>query len=111
MRLEIENGRITIFMGEKENMGFKNEKEICIPEIMLSNWFDEFFEDCLKEEKDYMQKSGILYSTYRDYAKRKGETAKSTTDFYKEIERRGFERKRNAKGRYVIGLKVMVEIC
>ncbi len=70
------------------------------------DWFSHFLEDCCDVDKTYEEKSGDLYAAYRAFCARNGDYTRSTTEFYNEVENRGFLRYRNAKGRYVKGLKL-----
>ena len=70
------------------------------------DWFSHFLEDCCETDKTYEEKSGDLYAAYRAFCARNGDYTRSTTEFYNEVENRGYQRYRNAKGRYVKGLKL-----
>ena len=69
-----------------------------------NDWLSHFLDDCCEIRDDAREKSGELYSAYRAYSARTGEYARSTTDFYKAIEQRGFVRHRNSRGVLVYGL-------
>ncbi len=50
--------------------------------------------------------SGELYQEYRAYCERTGEFARSTADFYAELDKRGVERKRTPKGVVVRAIRL-----
>ena len=74
-----------------------------------NDWMTEFLEECCEEDQTYTARSGELYQEYRAYCERMGEFARSTTDFYGELDKRGFERKRLKKGVTVRGLRIKSE--
>ena len=74
-----------------------------------NDWMTEFLEECCEEDQTYTARSGELYLEYRAYCERMGEFARSTTDFYGELDKRGFERKRLKNGVTVRGLRIKSE--
>lgn len=74
-----------------------------------NDWFSQFLEECCELDKTYTEKSGELYTEYRAYCLRNGEYTRSTTDFYATLEQAGFDRKRNNKGNFVLGLRLKSE--
>ena len=81
----------------------------CVQEAIASyrgenDWLSHFLEDCCDTDSALKERSGELYSAYRAYCSRSGEYARSTTDFYKALELRGFTRHRSKKGSFVYGL-------
>ena len=74
-----------------------------------NDWLSHFLDDCCDISEPYFVKSGELYSSYRAFCSRTGEYARSTTDFYKALELRGFERRRNRNGVTVYGLRLSRE--
>ena len=75
-----------------------------------SDWLEHFFEDCCEIGDAFSEKSGDLYSTYRNYCQQTGEYIRSTTDFYAAIDLAGFERRHTNKGRMVFGLHLKPDI-
>ena len=74
-----------------------------------NDWLSHYLDDCCEISEPYFVKSGELYSSYRAFCSRTGEYARSTTDFYKALELRGFERRRNRSGVTVYGLRLSRE--
>lgn len=65
-----------------------------------------FLDDCCEVATGLEEKSGQLYTEYWAYCGRNGEFVRSTTEFYKSLELRGFVRQKRAKGVFVKGLKL-----
>ena len=65
-----------------------------------------FLDECCEIGADLEEKSGELYSSYRAYCARINDFCRSTTEFYRELEQRGFTRKKLRNGRFVLGLKL-----
>ena len=76
-----------------------------------SDWLEHFLEECCETGDTLGEKSGDLYTAYRDFCMRTGEYARSTTDFYAAIDVAGFERKHTNKGRMVYGLRLRSEFA
>lgn len=70
------------------------------------DWFSHFLEECCEVDPAYEEKSGDFYAAYRSYCARTGDFTRSTTEFYTEVESRGFTRQRRPDGRFVKGLKL-----
>ena len=86
----------------------------CVQEAVAAyrgenDWLSHFLEDCCEVDDAFREKSGELYSAYRAYCARSGEYARSTTDFYRAIEQRGFLRHRLKQGSFVYGLRLARE--
>ena len=71
-----------------------------------NDWFGNFLEECCEVNPSFTQKSGELYQEYRAHCARNGEYTRSTSDFYTALELSGFEKKRDNKGRFIVGLKL-----
>ena len=71
-----------------------------------SDWFSHFVDECCEVGDGFAEKSGDFYSAYRAFCARVGDFTRSTTDFYNEVESRGFTRQRRSSGRFVIGIKL-----
>ncbi len=76
-----------------------------------NDWMSEFLEECCETDPYYSMMSGELYLEYRAYCERMGEYARSTTDFYAELEKREFRRKRQKKGVEVFGIRLRSEFA
>ncbi len=93
------------------NKNFKLTVPSCVREAINTykadnDWMSHFLENCCEVGDDFEEKSGDLYAEYRSYCIKNGEFTRSTTDFYKCLEQRGFVRKRRNNGRFVLGLKL-----
>ena len=74
-----------------------------------NDWLSHFLDDCCEVAEPYTEKSGELYSAYRAFCARTGEYIRSTTDFYKALDQRGFARSRKKNGVLVYGLRLSKE--
>ena len=74
-----------------------------------NDWMSHFLDDCCDIGREFEEKSGELYTEYRAYCVRTGEFVRSTTEFYKCIEERGFVRHKRKNGTYLCGLKLAVQ--
>ncbi len=91
--------------------GFKLTPPKCVRDAIdaykaENDWMSHFLDDCCEVAPGLEEKSGQLYTEYRAYCGRNGEFARSTTEFYKSLELRGFIRQKRAKGVFVKGLKL-----
>ena len=71
-----------------------------------NDWMTHFLDECCEIGQEFEAKSGELYTSYRAYCARTGDFARSTTEFYKMLEQRGFVRKKRKKGILIYGLKL-----
>ena len=71
-----------------------------------NDWMAHFLDACCEVGPDLEEKSGELYSAYRAYAMRSNEFCRSTTEFYTDLEQRGFTRVKLRNGRIVRGLRL-----
>lgn len=71
-----------------------------------NDWLKHFIDDCCETDPSYSEKSGDLFQEYRNYCVRTGEYARSTASFYKSLDEAGFIKRRDAKGRYINGLRI-----
>ena len=71
-----------------------------------NDWLAHFIDECCEAGTGLEAKSGELYQEYRAFCLRTGEYTRSTTDFYAELEKRGFKKQRKTDGRYIRGLKI-----
>lgn len=74
-----------------------------------NDWMGHFLQECCEVDQSYTEKSGELYQSYRAYALRNGEYTRSTTDFYSELVKRGFDRKKTKVGFMIYGLRLKEE--
>ena len=74
-----------------------------------NDWMTHFLDDCCDIGREFEEKSGELYTEYRAYCVRTGEFVRSTTEFYKCMEERGFVRHKRKNGTYLCGLKLAVQ--
>ena len=74
-----------------------------------NDWMSHFLDDCCDVGNELEEKSGELYTEYRAYCVRTGEFVRSTTEFYKCMEERGFVRHKRKNGTYLCGLKLAVQ--
>ena len=93
------------------NADFKLKLPKCVEEAIEkykadNDWMSHFLDDCCEIGQGYEENSGELYASYRAYCARSGEYIRSTTEFYKSLEQRGFVRRRTSKARLVCGLKL-----
>lgn len=56
-----------------------------------------------------VRKSGEFYREYHFWSQRSGEFARSISDFYRALERRGTDRKRAKSGVVILGLRLREE--
>ncbi len=71
-----------------------------------NDWMTHFLDECCETGDGFEEKSGELYSAYRAYCARSSEFIRSTTEFYKTLEQRGFIRHKRNKGVFVSGLQL-----
>lgn len=71
-----------------------------------NDWLGQFLEDCCEVGKEYEEKSGDLYTSYRAYCASTGEYTRSTTDFYGALELAGMKRKIRNTGKFIMGLRL-----
>ena len=76
-----------------------------------SDWLEHFLSECCEVGDSYSEKSGDLYTAYRDFCTRTGEYIRSTTDFYAGIDLAGYTRRHTKKGRMVFGLRLKSEFA
>ena len=71
-----------------------------------NDWMTEFLEECCELDPAGTIMSGELYQEYRAYCERMGQFARSTTDFYAELDKRDVVRKRTKKGVVAHGIRL-----
>ena len=71
-----------------------------------NDWFAQFVEDCCEVGADYRESGGQVYDAYRNYCARSGEYTRNSADFYVALEKAGFQRKRTASARMIVGLRL-----
>ena len=91
------------------------EFRIALPESVQSainayrgenDWLGHFLADRCDVSKELKEKSGDLYTDYRQYCTEHGEYIRSTTDFYSALEGEGFIRHRTRSGVVISGLSL-----
>lgn len=73
------------------------------------DWFGSFIQDECEEDKTYTQKSGQLYTEYRQWCQRMGEFVRSTSEFSQALENAGFVRRKTPNGIFIYGLRLKEE--
>ncbi len=76
---------------------------------IANDWIHNFIDERCEVGKGLEEKSGELYTDYRNYCMKLGEYARSTNDFYSALELIGYERKKKKSGMFVLGLKLKDE--
>ena len=71
-----------------------------------NDWLGQFIDEHCDVDPSYTEKSGDLYQQYHTVCFQTGEYARSTTDFYGNLEKAGFRRKKTRTGILVYGLKL-----
>lgn len=71
-----------------------------------NDWLGQFIEEHCDIDPSYTEKSGDLYQQYRSVCMQTGEFTRSTSDFYGNLEKAGFQRRKTKKGIVVYGLKL-----
>lgn len=74
-----------------------------------NDWLSIFIEDCCETGDNFEQGSGEFYQAYRNYCQLNGEYTRSTTDFYAALENVGYVRKKNSKGKFIMGLRLKTD--
>lgn len=76
-------------------------------EYMKENdWLTHFLDDCCDLGPSYTERSGLLYDTYRSYAKRMGEHVRNNVDFYTAVKKMGISNKKNRTGSILFGVRL-----
>lgn len=83
----------------------------CVQEAIAAyrgenDWLSHFMDECCETGESFSEKSGELYASYRAFCARTGEYTRSTSDFYKALDQRGFERSRKKNGVVIYGLRL-----
>lgn len=81
--------------------------EEAIQEYMEENdWFSHFLEECCDIADGCQEGSGDLYKVYRLYCEQIGEFIRSTAEFAKALEAKGYQKIKTNKGKFVMGLRL-----
>ena len=100
---------------EGAGIAIKNGFKIPEPKAVLdavekyredNDWMGHFIEEHCDVDPSFIEKSGALYQEYRAVCLQSGEYARSTTDFYGNLEKAGFVRRKTKNGHFVYGLKL-----
>ena len=71
-----------------------------------NDWLGQFLEEHCDIDPSFTEKSGKLYQQYRVICMQSGEYIRSTSDFYGNLEKAGFIRRKTKKGILVYGLRL-----
>jgi putative DNA primase/helicase len=71
-----------------------------------SDTLGRFLEECCEARKLAQVKSSVLFKRYQEYCEAAGERWTSAKDFPAEMQRRGFEWKRESKGSLFLGVEL-----
>lgn len=71
-----------------------------------NDWLGQFLDAHCDVDPSFTEKSGDLYQQYRIVCMQTGEYTRSTSDFYGNLEKAGFTRRKTNKGHFVFGLKL-----
>lgn len=111
-------GAILKWIMEGSKMVIENGYKIEAPDAVKSvveeyratnNDFQEFLDSCCNIGDGYSIPSGELYTAYRSYATSQGFFPKNKQNFYSNLERAGFSKRRVTRGVVVMGLTLKTE--
>ena len=71
-----------------------------------NDWLGQFIDEYCDVDPSYSEKSGNLYQQYHAICFQSGEYARSTTDFYGNLEKAGYRRKKTKSGILIYGLRL-----
>lgn len=71
-----------------------------------NDWLSHFLSERCDIDDSYKEKSGMLYSEYRDFCNSTGEYTRSTADFYTALNNSGFNRHKERTGSFIDGLRI-----
>lgn len=71
-----------------------------------NDWLGQFIDLNCEVDPSYTEKSGELYQQYRAVCLQNGEYIRSTSDFYGNLDKAGFTRRKTKKGVLVCGLRL-----
>ena len=94
--------------------GYKIETPDAVKRVVeeyraTNNDFQEFLDSCCNIGDGYSIPSGELYTAYRSYATSQGFFPKNKQNFYSNLERAGFSKRRVTRGVVVMGLTLKTE--
>ena len=111
-------GAILKWIMDGSKMVIENGYKIEVPDAVKSvveeyratnNDFREFLDSCCNVGDGYSIPSGELYTAYRSYATSQGFFPKNKQNFYSNLERAGFSKRRVTRGVVVMGLTLKTE--
>lgn len=111
-------GAILKWIMDGSKMVIENGYKIEVPDAVKSvveeyratnNDFQEFLDSCCNVGDGYSIPSGELYTAYRSYATSQGFFPKNKQNFYSNLERAGFSKRRVTRGVVVMGLTLKTE--
>ena len=74
-----------------------------------NDWFGHFLDDCCELDLSFQEKSGEVYTSYRNYCSQNGEFTRGASDFYAAVDASGLERRKMKKGVMIRGLRLKSE--
>jgi P4 family phage/plasmid primase-like protien len=91
--------------------GYKIDPPECVKQAIKNyrgenDWINNYIHERCETDKSYSQKSGALYSDYRDYCKSTGEYTRSASDLKMALMTAGYEWKRTNTGGMYYGLRI-----
>ena len=113
-------GAVLSWIIEGANRFIANDYNIALPGCVTTaieqykannDWLDNFLSECCEIDRTYRQKSGELYSCYRNYCDRTGDYKRSLADFKQVLTASGYETKKTKTGAIVFGLRVASEFA
>ena len=72
-----------------------------------NDWFENFLAECCEINSTFTQKSGELYTRYKNYCDSTGDYRRSLADFKQALTMAGYETRKTKTGAIVYGLRVM----
>jgi len=112
---EREGDRILGWIIKGAKMFWDAERKLSQPEIVVKatrnyfegeDWIGNFLNEKCEEGPNYSESGSILYAEYRAWAEANGEYVRRGNDFAKELEKRGFEKRRGKKGSTWSGIQI-----
>lgn len=73
------------------------------------DWFHAFLEEKCEIDPSYSERAGELYACYRAWAELNGEYVRRGNEFSKELEKRGFEKRKGMTGATRFGLRIKTD--
>ena len=109
-------GAVLAWMIEGAKRLIANDYNIAMPDCVKeaieqyranNDWLEPFLAECCEVDRRYEQKSGDMYTCYREYCDDTGEYKRSRADFVKALASAGYKSRKTKKGAIIQGLRVM----